>query len=149
MIKRAILFLFALISLSHPQTLDRQFFEFESLLQKNALRYKKQTRADEVIYAHRNLTLRVEKLSNKVSGLSAWIVPRRDYRENKQTLEFLSFAVRVFCKAKDHEVSRFVETISYSITHTKSTSIDVGTRKGELRHVIEMMSWELLLGLDE
>ncbi|WP_213032516.1 hypothetical protein, partial [Acinetobacter baumannii] len=128
-----------IVAVSYPQTLDRQFFEFESLLQKNALRYKKQTRADEVIYAHRNLTLRVEKSNNRVSGLSAWIVPRRDYRENKQTLDFLSSAVRVFCKAKDHEVSRFVETISYSITHTKSTSIDVGTCKGELRHVIEMM----------
>ncbi|MEJ7621799.1 MAG: hypothetical protein WKI49_04715 [Aquificaceae bacterium] len=137
-----------IVAVSYPQTLDRQFFEFESLLQKNALRYKKQTRADEVIYAHRNLTLRVEKSNNRVYGLSAWIVPRRDYRENKQTLDFLSSAVRVFCKAKDHEVSRFVETISYSITHTKSTSIDVGTCKGELRHVIAMMSWELLLRLD-
>lgn len=136
------------VAVSHPQTLDRQFFEFESLLQKHALRYKKQMRADEVIYAHRNLTLRIEKTGARVSGLSAWIVPRRDYRENKQTIDFLSSGVRVFCKAKDNEVNRFVETLSYSITHTKSTSVNVGTCKGELRHVIEMMSWELLLRLD-
>ncbi len=140
MIKRTILFLFALISLSHPQTLDRQFFEFESLLQKNDLKYKKQARVDEAVYAHRNFTLRIEKPSNKVSGLSVWVVPRRDYRENIQTLDFLSSTVRVFCKVKDQEVSRFIETISYSI--------NVGTCKGELHHVIEMMSWELLLRLD-
>ncbi len=140
MIKRTILFLFALISLSHPQTLDRQFFEFESLLQKNDLKYKKQARVDEAVYAHRNFTLRIEKPSNNVSGLSAWVVPRRDCRENIQTLDFLSSTVRVFCKVKDQEVSRFIETISYSI--------NVGTCKGELHHVIEMMSWELLLRLD-
>ncbi|MEJ7620106.1 MAG: hypothetical protein WKI46_04730 [Aquificaceae bacterium] len=41
---------------------------------------------------------------------------------------------------KDREVSKFIETISYSI--------NMGTCKGELHHVIEMMSWELLLRLD-
>ncbi len=97
-------------------------------------------RADEVVYAHRNLTLRIEKPGDKVFGLSAWIVPRRDYRENKQTLDFLFSTVRVFCKMKDREVSKFIETISYSI--------NMGTCKGELHHVIEMMSWELLLRLD-
>ncbi len=143
-----IIFLLLYLGLAYSQNLERQFFEFESLLQKSSLKYKKKSSTDEVVYAHRNATLRVQ-FSDRVLGISAWIVPRRDYRENRQTLDFISSAVRVFCRADESEVSKFRENLAYSITHTRSASIKVGSCSGELRHVVEFMNWELLLKVEQ
>ncbi|QID33289.1 hypothetical protein [Pampinifervens florentissimum] len=130
--------------MAYPQNLERQFFECKSLLQKNALRYKKKRSSDEMVYAYRNATLRGQ-FSDRVYSMSVWIVPRRCYRENRHTLDFISSVVRVFCKADEPEVSKFRESVACSITHTRCTSLKVGLCSGKLCHVVEFTSWELLL----
>ncbi|RME08337.1 MAG: hypothetical protein D6804_07530, partial [Aquificota bacterium] len=73
------------------ENLDRQLLEFENLLQRHGLRFKKKKSVEEAVYAHRNVTLRVQ-YNHRVHFMSAWIVPRRDYRDNRRTLDFLSYA---------------------------------------------------------
>lgn len=146
--RKVFIFSLILLTLSYAQSPDRQLLEFESQLQKQGLKYKSKRLSGEAVYAHRNVTLRLW-FNHRVNVLSAWIVPRRDYRDNLQTLDFLSSAVRTFCGADQKEVQAFREVVAYNISHTRSAPVKVGKCSGELRHITEFMSWELLLTVRE
>lgn len=137
-----------MLHLAYGQTPERQLLEFELQLQRLGLKYKSKKAQDEAVYAHRNVTLRVG-FNQKVHSLSAWIVPRRDYRDNLQTLDFLSSAVRTFCGANQQEVEAFRNSVAHTISHTRSAPIKAGKCSGELRHITEFMNWELFLTVRE